>query len=169
MSDILVAASKAKSMSQRVATLDGVRPRDFVPITPAIAEPSTGETMGQSADKMAKINGIPREAQDRLALRSHQHAARGLDVTPATLERVTAAGDAGGAKILARILDDEIRHVAVGTKHFLRCAGMAQEAPESLWQNLVKRHFRGVIKPPFNDSARLAAGLSREFYAAIAH
>lgn len=79
MSDILVAASKAKSMSQRVATLARVRAKDFVPITPAIAEPSTGESMGQSADKMAKLNGITREAQDRFALRSHQLAARGLD------------------------------------------------------------------------------------------
>ena len=79
MSDILVAASKAKSMAQRVATLARIRPRDFVPITPAIAEPSTGETMGQSADKMAKLNGITREAQDRFAVRSHQRAAAGLD------------------------------------------------------------------------------------------
>ncbi|MCA2988434.1 MAG: acetyl-CoA C-acyltransferase FadI [Gemmatimonas sp.] len=79
MSDILVAASKARSMRQRVATLARVRPGDFVPITPAIAEPSTGETMGQSADKMAKLNGISREAQDRFALRSHELAARGLD------------------------------------------------------------------------------------------
>jgi uncharacterized ferritin-like protein (DUF455 family) len=92
-----------------------------------------------------------------------------LDVTPATLERVEAAGDQNGAKILTRILDDEIRHVGFGTKHFLRCAEIAQEAPQSLWQSLVKRHFRGMVKPPFNDSARLAAGLPREFYAAIAH
>jgi len=77
MSDVLVAASKAKSMPQRIATLARVRPRDFVPITPAISEPSTGETMGQSADKMAKINGISREAQDRFALRSHTRAAQG--------------------------------------------------------------------------------------------
>ncbi len=105
----------------------------------------------------------------RLAVVPMVLEARGLDVTPATLERVDAAGDAGGAKILKRILDDEIRHVAFGTKHFLRCAEMAQQPPESLWQSLVKQHFRGVIKPPFNDSARLAAGLSREFYAAIAH
>lgn len=79
MSDILVAASKAKSLSQRVATLARIRPKDLVPITPAIAEPSTGESMGQSADTMAKLNGISREAQDRFALRSHQQAARGLD------------------------------------------------------------------------------------------
>jgi acetyl-CoA acyltransferase len=77
MSDVLVSASKAKSMSQRIATLARVRPKDFVPITPAIAEPSTGETMGQSADKMAKLNGISREAQDRFALRSHRLAAQG--------------------------------------------------------------------------------------------
>ena len=77
MSDTLVAASKAKSLSDRLATLARVRPRDLVPITPAISEPSTGETMGQSADTMAKLNGIPREAQDALALRSHQRAAAG--------------------------------------------------------------------------------------------
>jgi uncharacterized ferritin-like protein (DUF455 family) len=105
----------------------------------------------------------------RLAVVPMVLEARGLDVTPATLERVHAGGDEGGAKILARILDDEIRHVGVGTKHFLRCAEMTQSAPESLWQTLVKRHFRGVVKPPFNDSARLAAGLSRGFYAEIAY
>ena len=75
MSDVLVAASKAKTLAQRVSTLARLRPRDFVPITPAITEPSTGESMGQSADKMAKLNGITREAQDRFALRSHQNAA----------------------------------------------------------------------------------------------
>ena len=48
-----------------------------MPITPAIAEPSTGETMGQSAEKMAKINRIGREEQDQFALRSHRLAAAG--------------------------------------------------------------------------------------------
>ncbi|MBA4082562.1 MAG: DUF455 domain-containing protein [Erythrobacter sp.] len=105
----------------------------------------------------------------RLAVVPMVLEARGLDVTPATLERVREAGDANGAKILARILDDEIRHVAVGTKHFLQCAETAQIEPESYWQDLVKRHFRGQVKAPFNDSARLAAGLSRGFYATIAY
>ena len=77
MSDVLIAASKARSMSQRLSILARLRPRDFVPTTPAIAEPSTGESMGQSADKMAKLNGISREAQDRFALRSHVNAAQG--------------------------------------------------------------------------------------------
>ncbi|MBA4050464.1 MAG: DUF455 domain-containing protein, partial [Erythrobacter sp.] len=55
------------------------------------------------------------------------------------------------------------------TKHFLQCAETAQIEPESYWQDLVKRHFRGQVKAPFNDSARLAAGLSRRFYATIAY
>lgn len=104
----------------------------------------------------------------RLAVVPMVLEARGLDVTPATLERVRASGDEHGARILARILDDEIRHVAAGTKHFVQCAETEQRGPESYWQDLVKQHFRGSVKPPFNDSARLAAGLSRGFYEAIA-
>jgi acetyl-CoA acyltransferase len=77
MSQLLVAAGKARSLGQRLAVLARARPRDLVPVTPAIAEPSTGETMGQSAEKMAKENGIAREAQDRYALRSHERAAAG--------------------------------------------------------------------------------------------
>ena len=73
----LVLASKAKSLGGRVKALARLRPKDLVPITPAIAEPSTGETMGQSAEKMAKINGISREEQDHFALRSHRLAAAG--------------------------------------------------------------------------------------------
>ena len=78
MSEVLVAASRAKSLPQRLGVFAKLRPRDFVPITPAIAEPTTGETMGQSAEKMAKLNAIPREEQDQFALRSHRLAAAGL-------------------------------------------------------------------------------------------
>jgi acetyl-CoA acyltransferase len=77
MAERLVALSRAKSAGQRLRALSGIRPRDLVPITPAIAEPSTGETMGQSAEKMAKINHITREDQDQFALRSHLLAAAG--------------------------------------------------------------------------------------------
>jgi acetyl-CoA acyltransferase len=74
-SQVLVDASKARSFGGRLAAVGRVRPRDLIPVSPAIAEPSTGETMGQSAEKMAKENGISREDQDRLALMSHQRAA----------------------------------------------------------------------------------------------
>ena len=73
----LVGASKAKSVGGKLGALTRIRPRDLIPITPAIAEPSTGETMGQSAEKMAKLNHIPRDEQDQFALRSHRLAAAG--------------------------------------------------------------------------------------------
>jgi acetyl-CoA acyltransferase len=76
-SALLVEAGKAKTLGRRLAVLARTRPRDLVPVAPAIAEPSTGMTMGQSAEKMAKENGIAREAQDRFALRSHERAAAG--------------------------------------------------------------------------------------------
>jgi acetyl-CoA acyltransferase len=76
-SQLLVEASKAKSLGQRLGIFAKVRPKDLVPVSPAIAEPSTGESMGQSAEKMAKENGITREAQDGIALMSHQRAAAG--------------------------------------------------------------------------------------------
>ncbi len=76
-SDALVAASKAKTLGGRLQAMAKIRPKDFIPITPAIAEPTTGETMGQSAEKMAKINGVTRAEQDALALASHLNAARG--------------------------------------------------------------------------------------------
>ncbi|HLG04842.1 MAG TPA: acetyl-CoA C-acyltransferase, partial [Gemmatimonadales bacterium] len=77
MTQVLVAASKAKSLGERIRIFASVRPRDLVPVSPAIAEPSTGESMGQSAEKMAKENGISRDAQDRFTLMSHQRAAAG--------------------------------------------------------------------------------------------
>lgn len=77
MAEALVMASKAKTMGGRIKALSRIRPKDLIPITPAIAEPSTGETMGQSAEKMAKLNNISRDEQDQFALRSHRLAAEG--------------------------------------------------------------------------------------------
>ena len=77
MAEALVLASKAKSLPARLKALSRIRPKDLVPVTPAIAEPSTGESMGQSAEKMAKINDISREDQDHFALRSHRLSAAG--------------------------------------------------------------------------------------------
>jgi uncharacterized ferritin-like protein (DUF455 family) len=104
----------------------------------------------------------------RLAVVPMVLEARALDVTPSTLERVLAAGDERGARILERILDDEIRHVRFGANHFADVAKRFGAVSADLWKSLVFRYFRGTIKPPFNDSARLAAGLSRDFYAGVA-
>lgn len=94
--------------------------------------------------------------------------ARGLDVTPMTLERVRAGGDKRGAAILERILADEIVHVRHGSTHFAAVCESRGESPEILWKSLVAEFFRGAVKPPFNDSARAAAGLPRSFYSGVA-
>ena len=73
MARTLVEMQKAKTLGARLAALAKLRPRDLVPQTPAIAEPSTGLTMGQSAEKMAQENGITREEQDAIALASHRN------------------------------------------------------------------------------------------------
>ncbi len=78
-SETLVGLSKARSASARLKLLASVRPKDLKPLAPALAEPSTGETMGQSAEKMAKINDITREEQDKFALRSHRMAQAGTE------------------------------------------------------------------------------------------
>ncbi|GIW52888.1 MAG: 3-ketoacyl-CoA thiolase [Gemmatimonadales bacterium] len=77
--DTLIAFNRAKTLSERLRLLARIRPKDLVPVAPAIAEPSTGETMGESAEKMAKLNGISREAQDEFALRSHRLALAGTE------------------------------------------------------------------------------------------
>jgi acetyl-CoA acyltransferase len=79
MAQALVAASKARSLGGRLRPFMGLRLRDLAPETPALAEPSTGLTMGQSAEKMAKENGITREEQDAIAYRSHRNAAAAID------------------------------------------------------------------------------------------
>jgi len=79
LAETLIASSRAKTLGKRVRTLAQIRPRDLIPNFPAIAEPTTGESMGQSAERMAKENGISREDQDEWALRSHQLAAAGTE------------------------------------------------------------------------------------------
>jgi uncharacterized ferritin-like protein (DUF455 family) len=100
----------------------------------------------------------------RLAVVPMALEARGLDVTPATVERFRAAGDERSAAILERIYRDEIRHVAVGTNWFRSTCESRNLAAVAEWKRLIGAHFRGVIKPPFNSSARDEAGLSRDFY-----
>ena len=73
----LVRASQAKTLPQRVSSFAGVSLADLAPVAPGIRETSTGLTMGESAERMAAINKIPRDEQDRWALRSHERAAAG--------------------------------------------------------------------------------------------
>lgn len=104
----------------------------------------------------------------RLAVVPMVLEARGLDVTPSTIDRFLAVGDTASAAILSRIYNDEIRHVRTGTKWFQRTCAERDLTPHLEWQRLVRVYFKGSVKPPFNDSARDSAGLSRDYYAGLA-
>ncbi len=104
----------------------------------------------------------------RLAVVPMVLEARGLDVTPATITRFEVQGDSASVKILNRIYHDEIRHVSVGTRWFEAACRGAGVNPLECWKTKVQSHVQSALKPPFNDSARSKAGLTRDYYAWVA-
>ncbi|KAB8312168.1 acetyl-CoA C-acyltransferase FadI [Erwinia endophytica] len=87
---VLVDLSKARTFSQKMKLLSQLRPRDLLPVPPAVAEYSTGLRMGDTAEQMAKSYSITREQQDALAHRSHQRATRAWEEGRLTGEVMTA-------------------------------------------------------------------------------
>jgi acetyl-CoA acyltransferase len=77
LAQALLASSRGKSFPEKVRPFQRLKAKDLLPVPPAIAEYSTGLTMGESAEKMAKENGITRKEQDEIALASHANAAKG--------------------------------------------------------------------------------------------
>lgn len=104
----------------------------------------------------------------RLAVVPQVLEARGLDVTPTMMARLRAAGDDRSADILEIIYRDEIAHVAAGNRWFRWACDSNGSSPAETFRALVSTHFRGELKPPFNDLARAEAGLSPDFYRPLA-
>ncbi len=75
LAQALVNASRARSVPEKLKAFSGLSLKDAAPVPPALKEPTTGLTMGESAQKMAWENGITREAQDRYAVESQRKAA----------------------------------------------------------------------------------------------
>ncbi|XP_063388088.1 trifunctional enzyme subunit beta, mitochondrial [Cydia fagiglandana] len=75
MRSLLLRVNRAKTPAQRLSLLASIRPDFFAPELPAVAEFSSGETMGHSADRLAAAFGATRQEQDDYALRSHKAAA----------------------------------------------------------------------------------------------
>lgn len=103
----------------------------------------------------------------RMALVPRVLEARGLDVTPGMIRRLTQLGDTQTVAILEQILIEEVPHVAVGTRWFHWCCAQQNLPADETFQRLIAKHLRGRIKPPFNEPARLAAGFSAGELAAL--
>lgn len=116
----------------------------------------------------------------RLAVEHCTHEARGLDVLPSTIARFRNAGDHETADILENVVyPEEITHCRAGVRWFryLYDAGQVflddgtkviEKTVEEAFQHVVRAHFRGNLKPPFNETARNEAGLESSWYLPLA-
>jgi uncharacterized ferritin-like protein (DUF455 family) len=126
------------------------------------------QKMGFSYGDFPAHNGLWEMAQrtsddcmKRMALVPRVLEARGLDVTPGMIERLETAGDIETSRILAIILDEEVRHVEIGSHWFRVCCDQRGLEPESTFLGLLKEHFSGSLRGPFNIPARMKAGFTQ--------
>lgn len=129
------------------------------------------EALGSAYGDLPAHDGLWEAAQEtahdllaRLAIVPLVLEARGLDVTPDMIEKLRRQGDADSVAVLETIYREEIDHVAAGQRWFrFECARRGVE-PIATYRDLVRRHFRGGLKPPFNRVARDRAGFAAAFY-----
>jgi len=100
----------------------------------------------------------------RLSLVPMVLEARGVDTTPASVQRLRANGDDATADIMQLIGDEEIAHVAAGVRWFEHICANRGLTPVPTFKALVAKHFKGQLKPPFNVPARTQAGMGRDYY-----
>lgn len=99
----------------------------------------------------------------RLALVPRNMEAHGLDVTPPLIEKFKQLGDDNAVAILTRILTDEVKHVAFGSKWFQWLCSERNLDAENEYQTLLLNYYAekgGSLKGNFNHEMRLAAGFS---------
>ena len=100
-------------------------------------------------DVLARMACVPRVLE-----------ARGLDVTPGMIERLSQSGDPDTVAVLRVILDEEVRHVAIGTRWFRFLCQLRRLPPDQTFRRLLDEHGM-QLRPPFNWPAREAAGFLR--------
>jgi uncharacterized ferritin-like protein (DUF455 family) len=127
------------------------------------------ESMGYAYGDFPAHNGLWEMAEKtadsclrRMALVPRVLEARGLDVTPGMIERLTAAGDAETVAALEVILAEEVRHVEIGTRWFRHCCTGQGVDPLDTFLGLLHSHYKGLPRGPFNLEARYAAGFTED-------
>jgi len=101
----------------------------------------------------------------RLSLVPMVLEARGVDTTPATVQKLRANGDDATADIMQQIGEEEVDHVAAGVRWFEYICIERGLDPVPTFKTLVEKHFKGQLKPPFNAQARTHAGMRADYYA----
>ncbi len=96
----------------------------------------------------------------RMALVPRVLEARGLDVTPGMIKRLESVGDMETVAILKVILEEEVRHVEIGSRWFRYCCDLRKLNPDTVFCELLEEHYAGAIKPPLNLDARRRSSFS---------
>ena len=104
---------------------------------------------------------------ERMALVPRVLEARGLDVTPGMIRRLEAVGDQETTRALEVILDEEVRHVEIGSRWYRWCCQQQGLSPEPTFIELLRQHFSGSLRGPFNVPARMRAGFTEAELAAL--
>lgn len=130
--------------------------------------------LGASYGDLPAHDGLWQAATDtsndlnaRLAIVPLVLEARGLDITPSLIAKMLETGDRDSAAILNVIYTDEKKHVAIGAKWFRFLCARDRVDPVLRFQQLVRSNFRGQVKPPFNERARAAAGMTPAFFRSL--
>lgn len=126
------------------------------------------QSMGYDYGDFPAHNGLwemaQRTADDcmkRMALVPRVLEARGLDVTPGMIERLQSAGDDETVRVLRIILEEEVRHVEIGSHWFRLCCDQRGLEPEKTFLVLLSEYFGGKLRGPFNIPARMQAGFTQ--------
>ena len=124
-------------------------------------------TLGVDYGDLPAHRGLWSHAEDtaddilaRLAIVPRCMEARGLDVSPAMIEKLNAIGDDAGVAILTRIYQDEVGHVQRGSHWFNLLANQRGLAPEGYYKELILNYYKGKPKGPFNREVRIIAGFT---------
>ncbi|CAG8895601.1 unnamed protein product [Penicillium egyptiacum] len=100
----------------------------------------------------------------RISIIALVHEARGLDVNPMTIEKFRKAGDSESVATLEIIHNDEITHVTTGHRWLTWICTQEGTDPVHVFRSNVQKHFKGPIRGPFNEEARLQAGMDKRYY-----
>jgi len=98
----------------------------------------------------------------RMALVPRTLEARGLDATPPLQAKLARAGDHRAVAILDVILREEVGHVEIGNRWYRHCCRLRGLDPVAIYPGLVLQYQAPRLRPPFNLSARSAAGFSAD-------
>lgn len=129
------------------------------------------EELGSNFGALPVHHGLWRSATEtahdiraRISIIALVHEARGLDVNPMTIEKFRKNGDSESVKALEVIHHDEITHVTTGHRWLTWICGQEGTDAVQVFRNYVQKHFRGGLRGPFNEEARLQAGMDERWY-----